>query len=46
MQREPGAEQMQQVYRELSVKDKGAAKLLREKLDELLKPEAMTGKRV
>jgi len=35
LQSEPGAEQMQQVYRELSVKDKGAAKLLREKLDEL-----------
>ena len=31
----PALEQMQLVYRELSVKDKGAAKLLREKLDEL-----------
>ncbi|MBK9571342.1 MAG: DUF349 domain-containing protein [Rhodoferax sp.] len=33
--REPGAEQMQLVFKELSVKDKGAAKLLREKLDEI-----------
>jgi hypothetical protein len=31
----PSAEQMQEVYRELSARDKGAAKLLREKLDEL-----------
>lgn len=31
----PSAEQMQQVYKELSGKDKGAAKALREKLDEL-----------
>lgn len=31
----PDAELMQQVYRELSVKDRGAAKPLREKLDEL-----------
>ncbi len=32
---EPAAEQMQAVFKELSVKDKGAAKLLREKLDEI-----------
>jgi predicted secreted protein len=31
----PGAEQLQQVFKELSGKDKGAAKLLREKLDEI-----------
>ncbi|MBK6615963.1 DUF349 domain-containing protein [Ottowia sp.] len=31
----PAAEQMQAVYKELSAKDKGAAKALREKLDEL-----------
>jgi hypothetical protein len=35
MLKEPSPEQMQEVFRELSVKDKGAAKLLREKLDEL-----------
>lgn len=33
--KEPSAQQMQEVFKELSVKDKGAAKLLREKLDEL-----------
>lgn len=32
---EPTPEQMQEVYKELSAKDKGAAKALREKLDEL-----------
>jgi len=32
--RQPSVEQMQEVYRELSARDKGAAKLLREKLDE------------
>jgi ATP-dependent RNA helicase SUPV3L1/SUV3 len=32
---EPTAEHMQEVYKELSVKDKGAARPLREKLDEL-----------
>lgn len=32
---QPGAEQMQEVYKELSAKDKGAAKALRERLDEL-----------
>ena len=32
---EPAVEQLQLVYRELSIKDKGAARLLREKLDEL-----------
>lgn len=32
---EPGAEQMQEVYKELSARDKGAARLLREKLDEI-----------
>ncbi|MDO5290112.1 MAG: DUF349 domain-containing protein [Pseudomonadota bacterium] len=31
----PSAEQMQEVFKELSAKDKGAAKALREKLDEL-----------
>ncbi|MEJ6022726.1 DUF349 domain-containing protein [Ramlibacter sp. PS4R-6] len=31
----PSPEQMQEVFRELSARDKGAAKLLREKLDEL-----------
>jgi hypothetical protein len=31
----PGHEQLQQVFKELSGKDKGAAKLLREKLDEI-----------
>ena len=33
--REPNAEQMQLVFKELSIKDKGAAKLLRERLDEI-----------
>lgn len=32
---EPTAEQMQEVFKELSAKDKGASKALREKLDEL-----------
>jgi hypothetical protein len=32
---QPGAEQMQEVFKELSTKDKGAAKALRERLDEL-----------
>ena len=32
---EPSAEQMQEVFRELSARDKGAARLLREKLDEI-----------
>ncbi len=31
----PSLEQMQEVFRELSARDKGAAKLLREKLDEI-----------
>lgn len=31
----PSAEQLQEVYRELSGRDKGAAKLLRERLDEI-----------
>ncbi|WP_143762931.1 DUF349 domain-containing protein [Ramlibacter tataouinensis] len=31
----PAAEQMQEVYRELSGRDKGAARLLRERLDEI-----------
>jgi hypothetical protein len=31
----PGNEQLQQVFKELSVKDKGAAKLVRERLDEI-----------
>ncbi len=43
LQREPSAEQMQQVYRELSVKDKGAAKLLRERLDELKRQRDQEG---
>ncbi|MBI2771372.1 MAG: DUF349 domain-containing protein [Burkholderiales bacterium] len=32
---DPGTEQMQEVFRELSGRDKGAARLLREKLDEI-----------
>ncbi len=43
LQSEPSAEQMQQVYRELSVKDKGAAKLLREKLDDLKRQRDQEG---
>lgn len=43
LQREPAPEQMQQVYRELSVKDKGAAKLLRERLDELKRQREQEG---
>ncbi|MBX9870821.1 MAG: DUF349 domain-containing protein [Burkholderiaceae bacterium] len=43
LQSEPAAEQMQQVYRELSVKDKGAAKLLREKLDEFKRQRDQEG---
>lgn len=35
LSREPSAEQMQEVFRELSGRDKGAARLLREKLDEI-----------
>lgn len=31
----PSSEQLQQVFKELSVKDKGAAKLVREKLDDI-----------
>jgi ATP-dependent RNA helicase SUPV3L1/SUV3 len=36
----PSADQMQAVFKELSVKDKGAAKPLREKLDELKRASA------
>ncbi len=36
----PSAEQMQQVFKELSARDKGAAKPLREKLDELKRASA------
>jgi ATP-dependent RNA helicase SUPV3L1/SUV3 len=36
----PSTEQMQEVFKELSVKDKGAAKPLREKLDELKRASA------
>jgi hypothetical protein len=43
LQSEPATEQMQLVYRELSVKDKGAAKLLREKLDELKRQRDQEG---
>jgi len=43
LQREPAPEQMQLVYRELSVKDKGAAKPLREKLDELKRQREQEG---
>lgn len=43
LQSMPAADQMQQVYRELSVKDKGAAKLLREKLDELKRQRDQEG---
>src|SRR5215217_3385091 len=35
LQADPSPEQMQEVYRELSGRDKGAAKLLRERLDEI-----------
>jgi ATP-dependent RNA helicase SUPV3L1/SUV3 len=35
LQTEPSAEQMSEVYRELSTRDKGVAKILKEKLDEL-----------
>jgi hypothetical protein len=43
LQSEPPVDQMQQVYRELSVKDKGAAKPLREKLDELKRQRDQEG---
>lgn len=43
LQSEPAIEQMQLVYRELSVKDKGAAKPLREKLDELKRQRDQEG---
>jgi len=43
LQSMPAGELMQQVYRELSVKDKGAAKLLREKLDELKRQRDQEG---
>jgi len=36
----PAAEQLQQVFKELSSKDKGAAKLLREKLDDIKRSKA------
>jgi len=36
----PGNDQLQQVFKELSGKDKGAAKLLREKLDEIKRSKA------
>jgi ATP-dependent RNA helicase SUPV3L1/SUV3 len=36
----PGPEQLQQVFKELSSKDKGAAKLLREKLDDIKRSKA------
>jgi ATP-dependent RNA helicase SUPV3L1/SUV3 len=36
----PSAEQMQEVFKELSIKDKGAAKPLREKLDEIKRTHA------
>jgi len=39
----PTAEQMQQVFKELSGKDKGAAKLLREKLDDIKRSKAQAG---
>lgn len=35
LSREPAADQLQVVYKELSIKDKGAAKLLRERLDDI-----------
>jgi hypothetical protein len=43
LQGEPAPEQLQLVYRELSVKDKGAAKLLRERLDELKRQRDQEG---
>ncbi|MBK9441685.1 MAG: DUF349 domain-containing protein [Comamonadaceae bacterium] len=39
----PTPEQMQQVFKELSGKDKGAAKLLREKLDDIKRSKAQAG---
>ncbi|MEK9802406.1 MAG: DUF349 domain-containing protein, partial [Curvibacter sp.] len=43
LQQEPSGDEMQRVYRELSVKDKGAAKLLRERLDELKRQRDQEG---
>jgi hypothetical protein len=40
LQAGPAVEAMQRVYRELSVKDKGAARLLRERLDEIRRQRA------
>jgi hypothetical protein len=37
---DPGSEQLQQVFKELSGKDKGAAKLLRERLDDIKRSKA------
>jgi hypothetical protein len=43
LQHQPAPEEMQRVYRELSVKDKGAARLLREKLDEIKRQREQEG---
>ncbi len=43
LQSNPSAEQMQQVFKELSGKDKGAAKLLREKLDDIKRSKVQAG---
>jgi ATP-dependent RNA helicase SUPV3L1/SUV3 len=43
LQSGPTAEQMQQVFKELSGKDKGAAKLLREKLDDIKRSKVQAG---
>ena len=37
---QPGVEQIQQVHKELSAKDKGAAKALRERLDEIKRAQS------
>lgn len=43
LQSNPAAEQLQQVFKELSGKDKGAAKLLREKLDDIKRSKVQAG---
>jgi len=40
---DPSSEQMQQVFKELVSKDKGAAKLLRERLDEIKRSKVQAG---
>ena len=43
LSRNPTPEQMQQAFKELSGKDKGAAKLLRERLDDIKRSRAQAG---